>query len=197
MAVRKGITRKKKSKDSGDGPKELTSEDLGGLDPKIVEDFMRGRITLGEMQGFDKGSQGKVAAIGLEYLENGKLIEAQNVFTGLLAMDPYEPFYFEALGSICQRREEWTDAEAWYSRSLEAAAEKNTRSPSARANRGEVRLMMQRLEDAVDDLTQAIIEDPDFKEPTTERARMLLTEVKRQIDEAQEEANSQEKDKAE
>ncbi len=185
MAVRKGITKKKKEKGADDGPKELTSEELGGLDPKVVEDFMRGRITLGELQGFDKGSQGKVATIGLEYLENGKFIEAENVFTGLLAMDPYEPFYFEALGSICQRREDWPNAEAWYSRALEAAAEKNTRSATARANRGEVRLMMGRLEDAVDDLTQAIVEDPDFKEPTTERARRLLAEVNRQIEEAQ------------
>ena len=188
MAVRKAKVEKKKPVEAKeDAPveeKQLTAEDLGGIEPQVMQDFMEGKITLGEMSGFDRGSQGKVAAIGMEYLTNGKLTEAELVFRGLMAMDPYEPFYFAALGSVHQRREEWPDAEAWYSRAIEASAEKNEHNPAARANRGEVRLMMERLEDAVEDLTTAIQEDPEFTEPTTERARVLLTEVKRQLEEA-------------
>ena len=107
------------------------------------------------------------------------MAEAEALFRGLVALDAYEPYFMTALGSIAQRRDDVEQAEAWYSRAIDCDGP----TPVARAHRGEIRLLNDDLENAVEDLALAIQEDPKFEEPTTERARALLAELKRKLDE--------------
>ena len=151
---------------------ELTEEQKAA-----IQDFLDGKVTLGELQGIDENSQLKVAKIGFDYIESGKYADAEVIFKGLIALNPYEAYNYVCLGSIAQRRNELEAAEGWYSRAIDCEGPQ----PIAHANRGEVRLMLERLEDAVGDLAQAIKQDPKFKEATTERARALLAEVSKQV----------------
>ena len=168
MAVKKGIGRSNQP-----DPK---------ADEKRLLKFIEGKITQAELQGISKKSLEKIAKIGFDALQQGKFDDADVVFRGLVALDPYEPYFLSALGALALRRDNLEEAEAWYSRSIEAAQAKRQKAPIARANRGEVRLMQERLEDAIDDLATAIEEDPQFQQPTTERARALLAEVSRQME---------------
>lgn len=42
--------------------------------------------------------------------------------------------------------------------------------------------MLERIEDAAEDLVEAVKADPQAKHPTTQRAKALLVEIKKQLD---------------
>jgi tetratricopeptide (TPR) repeat protein len=150
-------------------------------DKETLEKFVKGEITLGEMAGVDADSQTKIVQMGHRLLSSGKLDDAKLIFEGLVALNPYEPYYLLAAGGVAQQQERWEDAEQWYSRCL-AYDDKNV---VAYANRGEVRVMLENIDGAAEDLVNAVKNDPEAKEPTTQRAKGLLVEIKRQLDKAQ------------
>jgi tetratricopeptide (TPR) repeat protein len=148
------------------------------FDKETLEKFIKGDITLAEMQGVDPESQEKLAGLGYNLLTSGKLEEAKQMFEGLIALNPQEPYFLLAAGSVAQRQERWDDAERWYSLCLE----RDEKNVAALANRGETRLVLERPVDAADDLMAAVKLDPDGEEPTTQRARALLMELKKQLE---------------
>lgn len=155
----------------------------------VLEKFAKGEITLAEMAGVDGDSQKKIADMGFRLLTSGKLEDARMIFEGLIALNPYEPYYLMAAGSVAQQQERFDDAEGWYSRSL--AYDDN--NPVAYANRGEVRVMLERIGEAATDLVEAVKLDPKAKEPTTKRAQGLLVEIKRQLDRVKAEQKAEKK----
>jgi tetratricopeptide (TPR) repeat protein len=142
-------------------------------DPGRVRQFIIGEITLGELEGIDKAAQYKMAETGFQLLQQGKLDDAKKVFEGLLTLDPKDAYFHMVLGSIAQRRNQFEDSEKHYSRSLRI----NAYSPSALANRGEVRVELGRLAEGLEDLKQAVKEDPGAREAATQRARALIPVV--------------------
>ncbi|GEM_PF-396781 len=148
--------------------------------PHRVDMFTRGLITLGELQGINKDAQYKMAKVGFDYMREGKLEPAQKVFEGLQALDPFDAYFHTCLGAISQELGDVERAELLYSRALEI----NPYSPVALAQRGEIRLSGGRLSEAIDDLSKALKEDPEGKEPATRRARVLLTMVRQTLDAA-------------
>lgn len=146
-------------------------------DPGRVRQFIIGEITLGELEGIDKAAQYKMAETGFQLLQQGKLDDAKKVFEGLLTLDPRDAYFHMVLGSIAQRRNQFEDAEKHYSRSLRI----NPYSPSALANRGEVRVELGRLLEGLDDLKQSVREDPGAREAATQRARALIPVVEARI----------------
>lgn len=146
-------------------------------DPGRVRQFIIGEITLGELEGIDKAAQYKMAETGFQLLQQGKLDDARKVFEGLLSLDPRDAYFHMVLGSIAQRRNQFEDAEKHYSRSLRI----NPYSPSALANRGEVRVELGRLLEGLDDLKQSVREDPGAREAATQRARALIPVVEAKI----------------
>jgi tetratricopeptide (TPR) repeat protein len=145
--------------------------------PDRVKQFLRGQITLGDLEGITKPEQYEMAKIGYSYLTSGKLDKAKTVFEGLLALDPFDAYFHTALGSIAQQQNNLAEAEARYSRALEI----NPFSPSALANRGEIRVMNGRLTEGSEDLLRALKEDPGAREPSTIRARATLQAIKEQL----------------
>lgn len=151
-------------------------------DPVRIEQFLRGQITLGDLEGITKHEQYEMAKVGYSYLTSGKLDRARTVFEGLLALDPYDAYFHTALGSIAQQQSNLDEAEARYTRALEI----NPFSPVARAHRGEIRMLRGRVGEGAEDLIRALQEDPEGREPSTIRARATLQAVREQLEAAKE-----------
>ena len=145
--------------------------------PHLMQAFLAGRITLGDLEGITKQEQYQMAEIGHSYLGQGKLPEAKVVFEGLLALDPYDAYFNMALASIAQQVHRNEDARRLYDRALEI----NPYSPTAYANRGELQVMQGQLQGGVEDLVRALELDPRMKEPATERARATLMVLREQL----------------
>jgi predicted Zn-dependent protease len=160
---------------------------ITGYDPRRLEAFVAGHITLGELEGIPKEAQHEMAKTGFRLFTEGKLDQAKKVFLGLLALDPYDAYFLAALGAIANQQGELEEAEQRFTRALEI----NPYSIAALAGRGEVRLARGQLVEAAADLAQAITEDKDGKDPAGERARGLAANVKRLIEGAQAEQKAQ------
>jgi tetratricopeptide (TPR) repeat protein len=150
-------------------------------DPKMVEAFLTGHITLGDLEGITKQEQYEMAKIGHSYLTTGRLDKAKTVFTGLLALDPFDAYFHTVLGSIAQQEGRLPEAEAHYGKALKI----NPFSATAYANRGEVRVQMGRLDEGAEDLINAIQKDPGGTEQATIRARSTLLVLKEQLAKAE------------
>ena len=149
-------------------------------DEKALKRFIKGKITLAELQGFSKETQYKLAELGFNMVSGGKLDEAEKIFRGLVALDPKDPYFLLASGSIAQRKGELQQAEKWYSEALERSHDHAV----ALANRGEVRLELGKLQEGAEDLIESLKLDPKLEQPTSQRARALLVGLKETLDEA-------------
>lgn len=118
-----------------------------------------------------------MAEAGFRLLQQGKYDDAKKVFQGPLTLDPGDPCFHVVLGSIAQRRNELDVADLHYSRSFRI----NPYSPSAWANRGEVRLELGRPLEALSDLRQAVNEDPGGRELATQRAQAFIPIVEERL----------------
>ena len=157
---------------------EEAGAELVGWDPDRVRAFLAGKITLGDLEGIDKESQYRMAETAHQLLTEGKMQQAKEAFQGLLALDPYDAYFWTAYASIAQQEGELEEAEARYSRALEI----NPFSPVALAHRGEVRILLGRLQEAADDISRALEEDPDGREPATQRARATAALLRRELE---------------
>lgn len=155
-------------------------------DKKSLEKFLQGKITLGELQGFSKQTQYKLAEMGYNMVGGGKLDDAEKIFRGLVALDPKDPYFLLATGSIAQRKGDLTDAERWYTEALKHSPDHAV----ALANRGEVRLELGKLQEGAEDLIEGLKNDPKLIQPTSQRARALLVGLKATLDEAAQNASA-------
>ncbi|HRC85665.1 MAG TPA: hypothetical protein PK413_08660 [Thermoanaerobaculia bacterium] len=146
--------------------------------PKKLRDFVLGRITLGELEGIGKKAQYELAETGYAYLAENLLDKARRIFRGLALLDPYDAYFQLALGWIAQRENQLEEAEGYFSRSLEI----NPYSAPALAGRGEVRLRRGKLLEAAQDLTGAVREDPEVRQPATSRALALIAILRKQLE---------------
>lgn len=180
----------KKLQDIVDAPKpteeELrAAEEAGaewvGWDPDRVKAFLAGKITLGDLEGIDKEAQYRMAHVAYKHFTEGKLEQAKQAFQGLLALDPFDAYFLTVLGAIAQEEGNHEEAEAAYSRALEI----NPFSAVAWAQRGETRVLLGKLSEAADDIARALAEDPEGKEPATQRARAMATMLRKELEKAQ------------
>lgn len=153
---------------------------LVAWDPARLEQFILGKITLGELEDFPKSAQYELAEIGYRFLQNGDTERSGKIFRGLAALDPYDAYFHTALGVVAQQREDFAAAAAHYSRALEIYPT----SPVALANRGECRLRLGELAEAADDLVAAVKSDPSVQYGSTRRAKALVKVVKEQLEKA-------------
>lgn len=153
---------------------------LVAWDPARLEQFILGKITLGELEDFPKSAQYELAEIGYRFLQNGDTERSGKIFRGLAALDPYDAYFHTALGVIAQQREDFAAAAAHYSRALEIYPG----SSVALANRGECRLRMGELAEAADDLVAAVKSDPAVQYGSTRRAKALVRVVREQLEKA-------------
>lgn len=150
---------------------------VGAYDPRAIQAFVSGQITLGDLEGVTKEEQYQVAQLGFTCLTSGKLDEAERIFAGLLALDPFDAYFNLALGSVAQQQGRLEEAELKYTRCLEI----NPYSASAHAHRGEIKIQTGRLGEGTEDLVRSVELDPEGKEPATLRARSTLSILKEKL----------------
>lgn len=148
--------------------------------PHRFEQFLRGQITLGDLEGITKEEQYEMANVGYSYLASGRIEPAKTVFEGLIALDPFDAYFHTALGAIAQQNGDLQEAEARYTRALEI----NPCSPTALAHRGEIRVLRGKLGDGSRDLVRALEEDPHGTHPATLRARATIQVLRDQLESA-------------
>jgi len=148
-------------------------------DRQLLNEFVLGNITLGELEGIGKEVQYQIAERGYKLLNAGKLKEAEKIFKGLITLDPFDSYFHTVLGSIHQRQDMKDEAIEEYSRALKV----NPFNPTALANRGEIYFQQGRVLEATQDFQAAIENDPECKEPATLRCRVLSMALAKTIEE--------------
>lgn len=116
--------------------------------PARLQQFIRGQITLGELQGVTRAEQHKIAELGHRLLSEGKLGNASKLFEGLVALDPHDDYAYTALGAIAERRGELERARELYARAIAL----NPGSQVAHTRHGEVLALLGKRQAAGEDL---------------------------------------------
>jgi Flp pilus assembly protein TadD len=107
--------------------------------------------------------------------ESGQFAEA------LAAIDKLSPtldtaaYFHQLRGTILQRLDRHADAETEYTQALQIGSEYDI---YAYTNRGETRIHLKKLPQAVQDLQKAVELDPQGKNPSAHRARAVLISIK-------------------
>ena len=144
---------------------------------KRMDRFLAGEMVLSELYGVSKDELWGIAQSGGAMIDNGRLEEAQKIFEGLTALDPYESYYHTALGCVYQRQEKLEDANKEYER----AAFLSTSDLVARANRVEVLVQLERYDDAVKQTEELTVLDPKANSEATQRAVVLVSAIYQSI----------------
>ncbi len=129
-----------------------------------------GQITLAEFAGLSKPQLYEIAKVGYKMLNSGKLEEAREIYTGLVAADPYDSVFHCHLGAVFLRQGELEKAFGEY----EAALRFNFANVDALAGRGEIFILKGETKRGLEDLRKALENDPEGNRPSTARARTLL-----------------------
>ncbi len=158
--------------------------DLGRSDysPEEVEKLLTGEVTLRELGEVSNAKLLEIAEMGYSMLSSGKSKEAKTLFTGLIAVEPREPYFRTMLGCVFMVEENWARADELFCEALRL----DPGDSNALVNRGEVRLRLGRLDEAQVDLATVVDMDPEGKEKSTHRARAIVAFVLSSLEAAQE-----------
>lgn len=147
--------------------KEETLDDL--ITEERVAQFMRGEITLAQLEGMTVEEIYGIADMGYTLLEQGRLDDAQVIFEGLEVYNPYDPYFHSVLGSIYQQKKEDDKALEEYALAIALYPE----DISSWVNRGEILLNQGKLDEAAEHFKRAVELDPQGKDPMGLRAQAL------------------------
>jgi tetratricopeptide (TPR) repeat protein len=138
------------------------------------EKLATGQMTLAEYVGLSREEMYKIAQQAYQLMNRGKLEEARQIYSGLIAADPYDSVFHCHLGAVLFRMGEHEKAFAEY----DAALRFNIANIDALAGRGELYIMRGEVKKGVEDLRAALENDPRGERPTTQRARALLLSMR-------------------
>jgi tetratricopeptide (TPR) repeat protein len=142
--------------------------------------LVAGVITPAEFIGLMPNQLYRIARVGYQLLNSGRLEEAKKVYQGLVAADPCNSVFHCHLAAVHHRLGESLEAVAEYSEALRF----NIANSEALAGRGEIYLNQGRCEEGIKDLTDALKLDPQGERATTIRARSLLLAIKQETEKA-------------
>lgn len=143
--------------------------------------LIRGEITLADVFGLDRDSLYEIARIGYGLLNSGNLREAKQIYTGLVAADPYDSVFHCHLAAVHHSLGELDEAFQQYTEALNF----NYANVDALVGRAEIQLSRGDLAGGISALKQTIEIDPEGLRPSSLRARALLLALKRAVDERQ------------
>jgi tetratricopeptide (TPR) repeat protein len=148
--------------------------------PERIEKWLRGEITLQELNAIAGAEMVAMAVIGFSLYEQGRYEEAEVVFRGLCALDPSEAYYETVLGAVFLAREDLDSAEACFNRAIQL----DEKDIAPYVNRGELYLRKGRVIEAAYDFKSAVDLDPDRQNPLSQRARLLAAAALEAIERA-------------
>jgi tetratricopeptide (TPR) repeat protein len=137
--------------------------------------LIRGEITLGETFGLDSDALYEIARLAFGLLNSGKLSEAKQIYSGLVAADPHDSVFHCHLAAVHHRLGELDQAFAHYTEALNF----NAANVDALVGRGEIQLSRGELAAGASALKQAIEMDVEGVRASTLRARALLLSIRR------------------
>ncbi|NOT48440.1 MAG: hypothetical protein HOP17_11915 [Acidobacteria bacterium] len=135
-----------------------------------LEKVATGQATIAQAAGITKDALYKIAERAYQLLNQGKLVEAKQIYEGLVAADPFDSVFHCHLGAVLWRSVEVDRAFEEY----DAAVRYNFANTDALAGRGELLVARGEIEKGIDDLSRALENDPNCSRPSTQRARALL-----------------------
>lgn len=148
--------------------------------PALAARLVEGEITLAEFVGLSRPTLYAIARLGYQLLVSGKPEQAREIYSGLVAADPYDSVFHCHLAAAHQRLGEIDEAFEEYS----AALRYNIANAEALAGRGEIYLERGQLAEAIEDLSAAVRLDPSGKRHTTLRAGAILVGIKEEAQKA-------------
>ncbi len=95
-------------------------------------------------------------SMGLAYLEENKLVEAEEVFKQLIVMAPNEPLAYANLGLVYTRMTNYDQAEIYFKKALELAAH----DPQIQFNFAEILILTDRGKEAIELLEETLRFNP-------------------------------------
>jgi tetratricopeptide (TPR) repeat protein len=159
--------------------------------PERVEKWLRGEMTLQELNEISGPEMLEMAVMGFSMYEQGKYQEAEVVFRGLCTLDPKEGYYLTALGAVHLAQEQLEDAELAFNEAIKL----NDQEIASFVNRGEVYLRQGKILEAAQDFKRAVDLDPENKDPLSQRARVLAAAALETLEQAQKLAQNAEQAK--
>jgi len=137
-----------------------------------IEGFLKGELTLAEVEGMTWEQAQVIAEAGCELAENGRLEEARVLFEGLVEMNSRDAAAHAALGTVYQKLSLLPEALSSYSTAIAL----DPFHPVALANRGELRLLGGDGE-GYRDLQSAVASDPKGETAAGARAAAWIAAI--------------------
>lgn len=154
--------------------------------PERVEKWLKGEITLQELNAISGPEMLEMAVIGFSMYEQGRYEEAKVIFQGLCTLDPKEGYYRTALGAVYLAQEDLDNALDMFNQAISL----NDKEIASFVNRGEVYLRQGKIIEAAHDFKAAVDLDPENKDPLSHRARILAAAALETLEQAQKAAQN-------
>jgi len=148
------------------------------MEPDQTKIFLNGSSNAATMLGLSPEELKRMAERAYEMLTQGKLEIAQQVFDGLVYLDPLQPYFYTVLGSVRQQLGDTDGALVCYSNALVLQPE----NVNAAANRGEIHFEMGNFQEALNDFQRVLELDPKGENPSTSRCKMLIVALQTAIE---------------
>ncbi len=148
--------------------------------PERVEKWVKGEITLQELNAISGPEMLEMAVIGFTMYEQGRYAEAKVVFQGLCNLDATEGYYRTALGAVYLAEEDLESALTCFNDAIRL----NDKEIASFVNRGEVYLRQGKIIEAAHDFKKAVDLDPENKDPLSHRARVLAAAALETLEQA-------------
>jgi tetratricopeptide (TPR) repeat protein len=137
--------------------------------------FLQGEINLAELYALSHEELYEIAAQGQRFIDSQRHEDAEKLFEGLTALDPYNADFHAGLGAIKQLKKDKESAMIEYDRAIQL----NEGHVAARTNRAELYVEMGEYARALEDLRIVATVDPDGNDTHSGRARGLTKAVMR------------------
>jgi predicted Zn-dependent protease len=147
------------------------------MTPQSVERYLKGELTWAQIAGVSMEQAYAIAELGHNLFTQGKLVDAEKIFLGLVEVNPKDGYFQGVLGSILARQGRLDDA-------LEALTRASQLGPvdsHVFVNRAEILLRLGRLEEGLADLRRVLEIDPNPTSPTHMRAKAMAANTAQAI----------------
>jgi Flp pilus assembly protein TadD len=142
---------------------------MPSIEKNKLDQFRKGEIKFTQLFQFHGNQIASLLLCGYNFFNHGRLQEAKNIFEGLSLLDPDIPYVNCILGAIYQRLGKTDLAVLRYSQAITLFPQDIV----ALTNRAEIYLSEGKFLDAAIDLKKVIGLDPENKNRTANRARIL------------------------
>ena len=160
--------------------KKALKEGRVAYDPWMVAAYLKGKITLAELQDVPREQLVSMAEMGRRFLAEGKTERALTIFTALAALDPFTAYFLTGLGAAQMLKRDFDAALVALTRAIGI----NPRFATAHAHRGEAHLEKSMIKEAIQDFMTAIQVGSE-DEPAVFRAKVLLAKIEAELKKAE------------